>query len=412
MDLSTKQKFDEYVKGLFEEIGKPQLAALREENEKKAAEVAGDAVAKAIATFRDEQKAKSDPEKVEKGRLGAMVVRAFAAGRGDLDKAQAWAKQNGFPEEVTKALATSPNSAGGYILPPDYSTDLIGLLYNRTAVRALGAVSVPMPNGTLTVPKLKTGIAASYIGENASDRAQQPSFGVVQFSWKKLRATVPLSNDIIRFSSPKADAVVQNDLTNAFVIAEDATFLRGAGSGVSPKGLDAWIPTANPDHSVPAASADGSDLTLVIADLFRMPKLLEESNIPGIKLGWVISPRTKFFLMQVRDSSGNFYFLEEMRRGTLLGIPFVSTNQVPSNLGGNNDESVIYFGDFNDAVIAEVSDLLLDVSQEAAYIDENGNLVSAFALDQTVIRAIARHDFGVRREESFAKLTGVKWGSV
>lgn len=368
-----------------------------------------DSIAAQIAAATDKALAMKAPGgELPKGTRFAQVVRAYAAGGGDVEKAAAYAKESGMPDEIQKALATAPGTAGGYIVPPGYSADLIELLYNRVAVRTLGAVSVPMPSGNLTIPKLTAGITATYIGENQGQNAQQQTLGVVALSWKKLRASVPMSNDLVRFSNPRVDDMVRNDMVNAFAVAEDAAFLTGTGAGNAPKGLEGWITVA---HTVTAASADGSDLTLVIADLFSLPKLLEESNIPFISPGWVISPRTKYFLMSVRDSVGNFYFLDEMRRGTLLGFPFVSTNQVSSTLGGASDESVIYFGDFNDALIGEADNLMLDVSSEASYLDSGGSLVSAFDLDQTVIRGIARHDFVVRRQESFAKLDGIKWGA-
>jgi hypothetical protein len=40
---------------------------------------------------------------------------------------------------------------------------------------------------------------------------------------------------------------------------------------------------------------------------------------------------------------------------------------------------------------------------------EGSSLVSAFSQDQTVIRAITEHDFGVRRDVSVMVMNGVCW---
>lgn len=403
--IDTKAKLDEYIAGIVKGTMSEGFAEIRKENEAAQANVS-----KSWETRFASLSGRSE-EKVEKGVTLARIVRAFASAKGNVEKAADYAKANGLGEDVVKALATQPNSAGGYIVPPNYSSELIELLYNRVAVRKLGATSVPMPNGNISMPKLTAGVGASYIGENTGKDADQPEFGIISLSWKKLSAVVAISNDLIRYSSPKADEVVKNDLTNSFAVTEDKQFLRGIGSGQAPKGLDAWL--TQRDNS---DSADGSDLTKVIADLFKGPQALEEANIPFVKPGWVISPRTKFFLMSVRDSVGGFYFLDEMKRGTLLGYPYVATNQVPSNMTANvedpgvGNDSVLYFGDWYDALIGESSDLMLDVSQEASYL-VGGELVSAFSLDQTVIRGIARHDFAVRRVESFFALDAVEWGA-
>lgn len=409
MTPENLKKFDDFVnKRITEQLG-IQAAEIRKENEARGAELR-ESVTKQIREFsggvvtRDGSGLTNAP--TQKGLALAGMLRCLAATKGNTSQAATVAKDWGYDSDVQKALATQPLTAGGFIVPPAYSNELIELLYNRTAVRKLGATTMPMPNGTLTIPKLVAGKAASYIGENASDPAGAPTFGVITLAWKKLRATVAISNDLIKYSSPKADEVVRTDLTNQFATAEDQAFLTGAGSGTSPKGLKNWIA-----NSTAATTADGSDLTKVIADLFACCARLERYNIPMNKPGWIFSPRTKYFLMQVRDSVGNFYFQAEMLRGTLLGTPFVSTNQVSNDDDGDaSNKSHIYFGDFSDAIIGESSDLAFDVSQEASY-DNGSGLSSAFALDQTVIRGIARHDFAVRRVESFTSIDTVKWGA-
>ena len=67
---------------------------------------------------------------------------------------------------------------------------------------------------------------------------------------------------------------------------------------------------------------------------------------------------------------------------------------------------------FADCFIGEDDDMVIDLSKEATYKDAEGNMVSAFQRDQTLIRVIAKHDFGPRHVESVAVLTGVTWGKT
>jgi hypothetical protein len=53
--------------------------------------------------------------------------------------------------------------------------------------------------------------------------------------------------------------------------------------------------------------------------------------------------------------------------------------------------------------------LELAVSREGTYYDANNNLQSAFQKDQTLIRAIAEHDFQMRHLPSIAVNQGVIW---
>jgi HK97 family phage major capsid protein len=403
MELTTKRALEDYVRETARGSVMEAFAEFRTEQEKRAQE---DRKGFDLALANATKIAKANDDPKTKGLVAAQMARAWAAARGNAKMASEFATKVGMDDAVVKALATSPGTAGGFTIPPGYSNEIIELLYNRVAVRSMGARTMPMPNGSLTIPKLTAGITATYIGENQPDTGQQPQFGVISATWKKLRATVPISNDLLLFSDPKTDVIVRDDMTNSFAQAEDAAFLLGPGTGLSPKGIVNWIPAAN---IFGAGSADGSDLTLVIADLFKLPRTLEQGNIPFTKPGWIMSPRSKYFLMQVRDSVGNFYFLEEMRRGTLLGYPYVSTAGVPNTGYPSTSDSFIVFGNWDDAVVAESSDLVLDSSTEASYWTGTA-LVSAFANDLTLIRGIARHDFIVRREESFAMLNDLQWG--
>jgi hypothetical protein len=53
--------------------------------------------------------------------------------------------------------------------------------------------------------------------------------------------------------------------------------------------------------------------------------------------------------------------------------------------------------------------LELAVSREGTYVDGSGNTISAFQNDQTLIRAIAEHDFQMRHDASVAVNQFVRW---
>jgi HK97 family phage major capsid protein len=401
MSVWTKDQLDGFIK---EAVGKA-FAEARKESEAKAEERFNSLETKLSGFARKAETGKT----VEKGMKAARFVRALAAGRGDPNRAAAFAKEYYKDEvgaEIVKGLVASVAADGGFIIPPAYSEELIELLYNQTAIRKLGATIIPMPTGSITIPKVTGGVTASYVGEVTSPNATKPTLGSISLSYKKLRVTVAISNDLLRFSSPSADSLVRNDITNQMKVKEDSTFLRGAGGVFSPKGLRYLALSGN------VFAANGTvNLANVTLDLGKAILKLEENNIPFIKPGWVFAPRTRQYLVTVRDGNGNFAFRQEMLGGTLWGFPFVSTNQVPKNLGGGTDESEVYLADFNDVLVGETSDMNIDTSQEAAYLDESGNLVSAFANDQTVLRVIARHDLGLRRDESVSVITEVKWGA-
>jgi HK97 family phage major capsid protein len=342
-------------------------------------------------------------DKREKGFALSRIVRALAATKGNVRDAALYCEQTFRDAEVAKALAAGVGSAGGFLVPEDYSNEIIEFLRPMSVVRAMGAVELPMPKGNLTIPKQTGGASANYIGENVNIPPSEPTFGQLRLTARKLAALTPISNDLIRFSSPAADAVVRNDLVAAIAQAEDLNFIRGLGTGAGPKGLRYWAPAAN----VIAVNAT-VNLANVTQDLGKLWLALREANTRMLRLGYLMAPRTENYLRNLRDGNGNKAF-PEMERGLLNGYPFKSTTQIPVNLAvtGTN-ESEIYLVDFADAIIAQATGLIIDVSDTAAYHD-GSNVVATFSLDQTVIRVIAEHDFGMRHEGSVAVLKDVDW---
>jgi HK97 family phage major capsid protein len=168
--------------------------------------------------------------------LGRMCL-SLAATRGISGSAAAEYAERRFGDSgVAKALAAGVGSAGGFTVPENYVAELIEFLRPASVVRRMGARQIPLNNGSATMPKLTSGAQAGYVGENQDIEVTEASFGQLKMSAKKLAALVPISNDLIRFSSPQADAIVRDDLIGAVAQAEDSNFLRsdpsslGAGS--------------------------------------------------------------------------------------------------------------------------------------------------------------------------------------
>ena len=342
--------------------------------------------------------------KVDGALMTARLIRALAAGKGDVDKAAAWNNKHWQDETVSKALAAGEATSGGFLVPPEFSQQVIELLRPMTVVRRMGPMVLPMTSGSMRIPKITAGSAASYVGENTNLPKTQPTFGQINLVFKKLAALVPVSNDLMRYSSPGADAIVRSDLVRAMAQREDQAFLRDDGTNSTPKGLRFWAPAGN------LLLMTGTDvLADITTDLGKIIQKLRDANVPMTRPGWLMAPRTERRLMTIQNTSGFFVFRPEMLDGRLWTFPYAVTTQIPTNLGAGT-ESELYLVDFDDAVIGESQNLILDVSTEAAYHD-GANVVAAFSLDQTVIRAISEHDFALRRDVACAIITNITWGA-
>ena len=344
-------------------------------------------------------------EKIEPGAMVGRVAIAIAATGGQDQRAMAahaqgiWGDQTG---QIVANMEQSTATKGGYLVDTAYSRDFIGLLRPRVTIRNMGARSVPMPDGNLSMRKQTGTSQAGYVGEREPAPTTGFPVGELKMSAKTLRAIVPITNQLIRRASFGVDAMVRDDLVTSAAIKEDQQFLRGTGSSTAPAGLRSLIVAGN-------AIAVTVDTTLesVTSDLGRLRLKVINANVPLAKCGYIMSPTVAMFLENLRDGNGNKAF-PEVAEGRLGIYPIGITTSVPDNLGAGGDESEIYFGDFEQFLIGDTFQVTLAASTEAAYV-EDGEVKSTFSQDETLIRLIQEHDTQLRYDSAFAVLTGVKW---
>lgn len=347
-------------------------------------------------------------EKMEPGVIVGRIACVLAATGGLDQRATAAHAASVFGDETGQIVANMEQSTaanGGYLVDTNYSRDFIDLLRPRVVIRSLGARSIPMPDGNLTMRKKTAGTTASYVGERIPAPTTDAKVGQITMAAKRLTALVPITNQLIRRASFGVDQMVRDDLLEGAAIKEDQQFLRGAGSATAPAGLNSLMLAGNKIAADPAGT-----LVSVTSDLRKLRLKVINANVPMISCGWIMSPRTKLFLETLRDGNGNIAFPSIEASGTLYGYPIGVTTSVPDNLGAATDESEIYFGDFSQFLIGDTYQVTLAASTEAAY-DDAGTMRSAFSNDETVIRLIEEHDTQVRHDVAFAMLTAVKWGA-
>jgi HK97 family phage major capsid protein len=343
-------------------------------------------------------------ETLPPGVMVARIAQAVAIGGGD-QRAVAHAAEGLYGSEMGQIVANmeqATNTKGGFLVDEAYSSDFIDILRPRVQVRRMGARSIPMPDGNLTMRKKTAGTSASYIGERAPAPATGATVDQIKMSAKRLTALVPITNQLIRRASLNVQQMIRDDLIEGVAVKEDQQFLRGTGSATAPAGLRNMIASA---HVIPANAT--VNLVNVTNDLGNLRLAVLNANIPMTQCGYIMSPRSMLFLENLRDGNGNKAF-PEVAEGRLGIYPIGVTTSVPDNLGGGTNESEIYFGDFAQFMIGDTEQIAIAASDVAAY-DDGGTIRAAFSNDETVVRVIAEHDTQVRYDTAFAVLTAVTW---
>jgi HK97 family phage major capsid protein len=104
----------------------------------------------------------------------------------------------GIAAFMSKALAEGTPSSGGYLVPIEYTSEVLKALRARSAVMRLGPTIVPVEK-ELDITSLSTGATASYVAENARIAVSEQTFAEsVLLRPRDLAALVPVSNRLLR----------------------------------------------------------------------------------------------------------------------------------------------------------------------------------------------------------------------
>jgi HK97 family phage major capsid protein len=349
------------------------------------------------------QKAQQD-EKLEPGIRMVRLAKLEFLSKGDPDKALKIAGQMYSQDKFVKstlegiskkALGVSTGSEGGFLVPEVLAQEVIPLLYSNTVVFELGTRKLDMPNGNLTIPKLSGGASSYYQGENLPAGKSQPRFENLSLKSRKLFTLVPTSNDLIRNSSVSADAIIRDDMIQQMKLKLDWAGLYGDGTDYVPLGIKN---TTGIQTLVPGAQITADYPATMIA-------ALKSKNTPMRSPGWAFNSLMESTIRNLKTTTGAYIYRDEMdTKSQILGIPYKTTEQIVTG-SDNHGLTDIFLCDWSDFIFGSEVDFEMTSSMEAAYDIGNGTLVSSFSNDQTVLRVLSKHDFGVRHATSFLVAT-------
>jgi hypothetical protein len=137
--------------------------------------------------------------------------------------------------------------------------------------------------------------------------------------------------------------------------------------------------------------------------MYELEGVLEDADALKGNLGYTFAPAIKRQMSKLRaaafatvDNEGEFLQTQPMTSANItavLGHPFQTTTQLPTNLGSSTDQGEVIFGNWADLLIGMWGGMRLKASEDAS---------TAFERDQLWVRAIMDVDVAIRRIQSFA----------
>lgn len=303
-----------------------------------------------------------------------------------------------------KSLSWMNEYTGGALVAPPEFGELIELLRNKEALVNAGARIVPLPpQGRMKYPRQTSASNTYWVGENAPITESLIGTGEVTLQARKLAVLIKAPNELIRFASPAAEALMRDDMTKSLALGLDLACLEGNGSDTRPRGLLNMQNINRIQSSKVGANGDA----VVANDIYRMIAAVEESNAEFDT--FLMRPKTLYKYYQLRsdgvsqgDSAGPYLFnlIREAGDGVearLAGQKVVKSTQISQSRAKGAGTSLTYIlgGNFAELLIG----MFGSIEFAATTMGD-----TSFVNDQTWVRGIVSADVAARHEAAFVLL--------
>lgn len=409
MDIEEGDEFDALtgeVKSLDKDL--VRLRSLETLNVERAVPVAEVRSAEEGATVRTggSIQVKSNQPK---GTAFTRYVIALARSHGNLVQAAELSKRwDDTTPEVSQVLraavsagtTTDPQWAAPLVQYQTMASEFIELLRPQTILgRINGLRHIPF---NVKVAGVTSGSSVGWVGEGKAKPVSQMAFGSRTLARYKAAGIVVLTDELVRESSPSAEAAVRSDLTAAMAQFLDQQFVDPAVAGTP------GVSPASITNGITPVASSGTDLMALHTDLKAAIGKFIAAKIPLSSGTWIMNPSTAMAISMMRNPLGQVEFGQiSMNGGTFLGMPVVVSESA-------GDQIVLLVP--NEIYLADNGEVLIDASREASLemdtepgSDGAATLVSLWQQNMVGIRAERFVNWARRRNDAVAVITGANY---
>lgn len=281
---------------------------------------------------------------------------------------------------LNDAMVEGTDARGGYLVRPAIERQIVLARELDNVMRSLCS-SLNVTTNAIQLDQLGLSTTAGWVAELA-DKPEGTGMTIASVTASVFTAAglATISNQLLADSNPAVDGLVTADLTKRLVALEETAFLAGSGTG-QPLGL-----LNTPGLSTTTlTSTDDIDLLDSILDA-----IADVQTNHGQPSAILMHPRTWTRILKMRESTtlSNAFIIDPASgpqdprtglrgpRHMLWGVPVVTSNRVPTNLGTGTNESRVIVGDFREALILDRQGITLDES-EHVYFTNNATVFRA-----------------------------------
>lgn len=295
--------------------------------------------------------------------------------------------------------------------------DFIEYLRPQTILGKFGAASVPslrrVPFRTRLIGQTSGG-SGYWVGEGAAKPVTKFDFNDTTLEPLKVANIAVITMELLRDSSPSAEAIIRDQLAAALRERLDTDFIdptKTASAGVSPASI------TNGVSAITSTGNTADDVRCDIKSLFET--FIAANNAPTSGV-FIMSSVTALALSLMMNALGQAEFPGiTMNGGVLFGLPVIVSEYVPTVTAG----SYVFLVNASDVYIGDEGGISVDMSDQASLqmLDNPTNnptgstvatsMVSLWQTNSVGFRAERTINWAKRRASAVAVLDSVNWGA-
>lgn len=343
-----------------------------------------------------------------KGTGFTRLAMAMMKSKGNLmqavELAKGWNDSTPEVERVLRAAVaagttTDPNWAGPLVDYQNLTSEFIELLRPATILGKLNRVRrVPF---NIKIPGQTSGATAAWVGEASPKPVGKLGFNQITMRFKKVAGIVVMSDELVRFSNPSAEALVRADLIETIAQLLDVSLVDPARAEVTD------VSPASLTNGVTAIAASGTDAQAAKADIFKLIQAFITANLSLDSAAWIMSGTTALGLSEMENALGQKEFPGlTLEGGTLKGLPAVVSETAGDKLILVK-QSEILLADDGQVVIDASAEASLEMSDTPT---GTGTLKSLWQNNLLGLRAERFINWKKRNANAVGYISGVAYG--
>lgn len=381
-----------------------RLNSLKADNEKRAVAVPTTPGAAPAAQARAGVAVVQVRPNVEPGIMMARHAMALLVSNGSKLEAAEYAKRTwgDSADEIVQgirtglmtraAIAPGTTAQATFAAPlvtTNYANEFLELLRPMTLLgRVPGLRKVPF---NTSMPAQTAGGTYKWVGQGKPKPVTNAQYAAVTLGFAKASGIIVLTEELVRLSTPSAEAAVRDEMLKGIQQFLDGQFVDASVAAV------ANVNPASITNGVTGTAASGTDVSDAFSDIAARVQAMAAAGFSPSELVILMSESQAFVLGIARDANGDLLFPNlGITGGTIAGIPVVASETVGAQIIVAHAASILY---------ADDGGVEIDVSREASVQLDSAPTDPADA--STVLTSLWQHNLVGLRAERF-----ITWGKA